>query len=388
MTRWGAAAAFLVLGGCRISSEGLAPEPTTLDDGAIAADSADGSVTFDTALPDDAIVSDSAPLFPVDDGGSVPECTGKPNGTVCGSASPRKICVGGECVPSRCGDGIVDMGEDCDDKNEDDGDTCPGDCRARCKTNTQCDDFNACSVDVCDLTKFVCAPPVAVAKGTPCKLASGDDGVCNGTSCTAPTCGNKTVESPEECDDGNAVNSDGCRSDCTWTCKSNMDCDDGNACNGAETCDVSKHTCKAGMPKVCSDMNACTTDRCVAPGGACTNTFIDADGDGDAPTSAGMCGKDCHDGNPRVNPAVTAWFTTSYTTPSGSQSFDWNCSGTAERRFTVPGKCEKVGPDCIHTWGWVGGTPPCGGSDFVVSACEGGSCKEITSGMKVEQECH
>src|SRR5205085_12174044 len=135
---------------------------------------------------------------------------------------------------------------------------------------------------------------------------------------TAPNCGNKVVEPGEDCDDQNTDDNDGCRSDCKWTCTSDLDCNDGNACNGAETCDPAKHTCKPGMPKPCADTNACTDDRCVAPGGACMNTLRDLDGDGSP------CGKDCHDGNPRVHPGVTAWFDVPYARASGGNSFDYD----------------------------------------------------------------
>jgi cysteine-rich repeat protein len=118
------AVALLVAGGCTLATQGLAPEDTALDDaGNPIADGATADVVVD-----DADTNDSSPLFPVDDGGSIPECTGKANGTLCGPAAPRSICIDGECIPSRCGDGIVDPpNEDCDDKNTDDGDNCPGD---------------------------------------------------------------------------------------------------------------------------------------------------------------------------------------------------------------------------------------------------------------------
>lgn len=39
---------------------------------------------------------------------------------------------------------------------------------------------------------------------------------------------------------------------------------------------------------------------------------------------------DCHDGNSNVRPNQTACFTTSYTTPGGSQSYDYNCNGSQD----------------------------------------------------------
>src|SRR5699024_7041897 len=54
------------------------------------------------------------------DGGT--ECAGKADGTTCGS---DQICIGGACVESVCGDGVVDdTTEACDDGNQDPGDGC------------------------------------------------------------------------------------------------------------------------------------------------------------------------------------------------------------------------------------------------------------------------
>lgn len=375
---------------CRINASGLAPEEITLGDSAVVAEDA-AATSMPDAVTDggtdalaDALTDDVAPVFPVDDSSAIPECTGMVDGTACGASSPRSICVAGECLPSRCGDSIVDLGngEDCDDGNINDGDTCPSDCRAKCKIATDCNDSNPCSVDACDTAKRVCAPPTPAAKGTTCPLVAGGTGVCNGTSCTAATCGNKAVEPGEDCDDGNTDDRDGCRSDCRWTCTTNANCDDLNACNGVETCDTAKHTCRVPMAKSCNDMNACTDDRCVAPGGACMNTLRDLDGDGSP------CGEDCHDQNPRVNPGVTDWFAMPYTTPMGTPSFDYNCSGANEKRFTVVGACTRSGGSCNFTFGWSGAVPNCGASAPAVIGCEPGSCKPIVSDLTFQQQCH
>jgi cysteine-rich repeat protein len=52
--------------------------------------------------------------------------------------------------------------------------------------------------------------------GCPCDDGScADDLVCNEGSCISATCGNGTTEGPEECDDQNDVEDDGCENDCT-----------------------------------------------------------------------------------------------------------------------------------------------------------------------------
>jgi len=76
-------------------------------------------------------------------------------------------------------------------------------------------------------------PCVEEAELTPCHW-NGAVGVCSGGVCTASDCGNLEVEPGEECDDGNHVNGDGCRSDCSApVCADGIKdpfegCDDGN----------------------------------------------------------------------------------------------------------------------------------------------------------------
>ena len=86
-------------------------------------------------------------------------------------------------VPPRCGDGVVDPGELCDDGNRDDGDACRNTCEpARCGDGVvwrgveACDDGNRVDDDFCD---NACKPPVCGdgkrAGGEQC-----DKGVDNG----------------------------------------------------------------------------------------------------------------------------------------------------------------------------------------------------------------
>lgn len=94
---------------------------------------------------------------------------------------------------STCGNGTVEGGEECDDHNILNGDCCDSSCRLE-PTGSPCDDGNACSSgDIC--------------------LGDGD---CRGGG---SVCGNGVIESAcgEECDDGNAVNGDGCDANCTVT---------------------------------------------------------------------------------------------------------------------------------------------------------------------------
>jgi len=63
---------------------------------------------------------------------------------------------------------------------------------------------------------------------------------CNTSDVSNASCGNNTVETTEECDDGNTTNGDGCSSTCLWepaTCGDGIvqhgeSCDDSNILNG------------------------------------------------------------------------------------------------------------------------------------------------------------
>jgi fibro-slime domain-containing protein len=99
------------------------------------------------------------------------------------------LCTGSDCpdVPEiiACGNGLKQIGEECDDKNSTPGDGCSG----------------ICTVE----PGWVC--PV---EGQPCiKLPESG-------------CGSGTIDGSEACDDGNKDDSDGCSSTCTveqgWTC--------------------------------------------------------------------------------------------------------------------------------------------------------------------------
>ncbi|HET9932852.1 MAG TPA: DUF4215 domain-containing protein, partial [Polyangiaceae bacterium] len=161
----------------------------------------------------------------------------------------------------RCGDGKLAGGETCDDGNVTGGDGCSAGCEiepgfdcisegARCtphcgdgalKGDEQCDAPNGgkgCGVGCRLEPGFVCAPPQggpAMCHATVCgdRLREGaeacDDGnaldgdgcsaacalepECSGGACV-PRCGDQLRISPEECDDGNNVDGDGCDRAC------------------------------------------------------------------------------------------------------------------------------------------------------------------------------
>lgn len=221
------------------------------------------------------------------------------NGTQCESADGSfNICRDGNCLTSRCGDGIVvaSLGEECDDANGASGDGCNQDCTYGCVEDEQCNDSNICNGDeTCDVVSHTCVPGVSVDDDTPC----GAEYACNDGRCISVKCGDGKVDSGEECDDGNLDLGDGCDADCAHECDADVDCDDGSVCNGQETCDAETHVCHPGVSLDCDDANACTEQSCD-PIQGCVLSLIDGDGDGQASTSIGECGTDCDDGDKSV----------------------------------------------------------------------------------------
>jgi cysteine-rich repeat protein len=125
-----------------------------------------------------------------------------------GSCAPLPDCVVAEAVragetlardfygatPAQrdtlCGNGFIDLGEDCDDGNTDPTDACTNTCQA-----AQCGDgIVEVGVEQCDDGNRV------------------NDDACS-NKCTQTTCGDGLVQAGEECDDGNNVPNDGC-TDC------------------------------------------------------------------------------------------------------------------------------------------------------------------------------
>jgi cysteine-rich repeat protein len=112
-------------------------------------------------------------------------------------------------------------------------------------------------------------------------------------------CGNGTLESGEECDDGNHQDGDGCESDCTYTCEENADCRDESMCNGEEICDTAGHTCEPGEALengfVCAaePRSICLDGACEVS--TCGDGFVDlGGGEFCEPPGEDDCSAECH----------------------------------------------------------------------------------------------
>jgi cysteine-rich repeat protein len=186
------------------------------------------------------------------------------------------ICI----IEPFCGDGIVDQGEACDDGNEVNGDGCENDCTLTdvCANSTipnapgnlQAIEVSSSQINLswqqnsCNETGFhiwryetswseiAVADPDTVSysdtglnPSTTYRYAvrafneAGNSGWSNVHSATTlpdnPICGNGILENGEACDDGNDINTDGCRNDCTLPACGDGIVDQGEACDDGNT---------------------------------------------------------------------------------------------------------------------------------------------------------
>jgi fibro-slime domain-containing protein len=185
---------------------------------------------------------------------------------------------------TNCGNGVIDTGETCDDKNTASDDGCSSSCQVEngwtCSTSATsgvsicirlcgngvidsgetCDDKNAASNDGCSSS-------CQVENGWTCSTSA-----TSGISTCTPSCGDTIVVGNEGCDDGNDIPYDGC-----YQCQAEPSCDSGEC----------PPTCGDGIvagDEACDDGNTadgdgcsadCTTMGTVATGWNCSNVSSD-----------------------------------------------------------------------------------------------------------------
>ena len=168
-----------------------------------------------------------------------------------------------DCQEPRCGDGVPDTGEVCDDGNNADTDGCSSDCQSNeacgngildIPAGELCDDGNTFDGDSCRTNCVIplcgdriideqfgeacdCGDdPAQLPEGCTMVNSSLADAECR-RNCQLGRCGDGIKDSDEVCDDGNNASGDGCAADCQSdeTCGNGYpdtskgeECDDGN----------------------------------------------------------------------------------------------------------------------------------------------------------------
>lgn len=278
------------------------------------------------------------------------ECLSEPaeDGTNCTGGS----CQDGLCIAPLCGNGELGDDEECDDGNHIDGDGCESDCTRTCNEESDCQDGVLCNgaercVADADTGGAQCLtasvlPPVP----SPCQYCDESTG---------------RFELIDADGDGfTAVEADGCGP---------ADCDDTNDSiyPGAPENTV-------GVDSNCDGEPA--TDLII-------RCFFDGDGDGfgdpdesmEISTGGGATcpvdyvpggPADCNDENALVFPGQLMFFEDDWCDVSGGDcTFDYNCDGREERRFTEPSRCGGLSEaECEAAFaGWANRTvPECGES--------------------------
>jgi len=94
--------------------------------------------------------------------------------------------------------------------------------------------------------------------------------------------------------------------------------------------------------------------------------------------------RDCYDSNPSAKPGASGWFGVD----RGDGSFDYNCDGSATRRWTATFDCWGGLWVCgVDRDGWDGGVPSCGVSRRWGTDCKGESWGCSAKGSSRQQTC-
>ena len=223
---------------------------------------------------------------------------------------------------TRCGDGSLEPGEQCDDGNTQAGDCCTPTCQLEAAGAACSNDGNACTLDVCNGSVPVCEHPAGNA-GAACRASAGPCDMADVCDGIAPNCPPDNFQpsivvcraSAGACDPAESCTGTGpaCPADAksTAVCRPSAGaCDVAETCNGmANTCptDVlvpASTVCRAAtgecdLAEACTGASpACPADAfktsgtsCTADGSACTTDVCD--GGGACTHPAGNAGAVC-----------------------------------------------------------------------------------------------
>lgn len=168
------------------------------------------------------------------------------------------------------------------------------DLQVQCYDDSDCDDGEECNgVETCS-PDGICVAGLSLPDGSPCSGVSGLPGECEGGVCIPSTCGDGKKDSGEECDDGNAIDGDGCESNCIYSCHTDGDCVQDQCVEGSCETGGSGKVCRYSyLTSPCDDGLYCTAvDLCNGEGECigslnpcddsleCTEDFCDEGADG------------------------------------------------------------------------------------------------------------
>jgi len=360
-------------------------------------------------------------LGPGTDLGRPNPCEGAENGGSCALGDGSGVCIDGRCVPGECGDGFVTGDELCDDGNTIDGDGCQANCQPSCEDDAECPSTE-CTVGTCETGRCEATP---TPDGTNCTAGICRTGMCVSPSCgDGIVNGTEVCDDGNDTDDDGCDND--CHPSCfeSSDCADGIYCNgeercvdgpgDGARCMPAEDLPVATRACEYcddatgrfelrdedgdGYTSVdaagCGPTDCDDTDPTIYPGAPETTPGVDSNCDGELATDASrVCyldedddgfgdptnatsgtvmscplgfvpagAPDCNDEDPEVNPGQLDHFTEPYCT-GGSCSFDYDCDGREERKYTTRASCSGLArAECeMGRVGWNGRRiPDCG----------------------------
>lgn|GEM_PF-1149117 len=211
-----------------------------------------------------------------------------------------------ECISEFCGDGLTqgNLGEQCDDGNDDDTDGCLSTClrppppppgppvscgNGNIERDEECDDGNTLNSDGCD------------------------------ENCLEENPSNCRIEGDEECDDGSASGDDACENNIREYCGDGIS---GNGWPGSEECDPGSF-CQGGANDGLScvgDRSICGSGRCVIGPNMATTNLVCCDGSGECNPSCGRC---AHAANTCLSNCTEAADCTACDGSCGDGCVDW-----------------------------------------------------------------
>ena len=229
-----------------------------------------------------------------DDPAGAGGCTG---GSCGGSGDPGGSGGGGG--GTLCGNGELDSGEQCDDGDAQPGDGCTGACNLEpnfacntvgqdCTSTIACGDGSVAGTEACDDGNNDdtdgCSATCTVEPAFGCTTGAGGTSACIPIQNAA--CGDSTVSSGEQCDDGDTDPGDGCSATCQvetgfvcstvgQQCEAIAYCGDGFLKgDGSENCDDGNRSPVDGCDGSC---NILPNFICPNPGQLCQSTVVCGD---------------------------------------------------------------------------------------------------------------